>query len=258
MIAFGSSITMPEIYERCAAPGIRRAAERDSVVFAHAAAGSISRSYNLILDEATALEDLEAVVLVHQDAEIADPELATLIRSTLQDPDVGVVGCVGARGVSSMAWWEGEIVQGPAVFRYGELGGGELPVAGWRGVRGTAPGEVDTVAGFCLVLSPWVVRSIRFDESLGLEHGYDFDLCRQVRAAGRKVIVANLDVVHHHALELVHDAETWMEAHVQVAGKWDDGAEADDKAWRRRARRLPPAAGLRPCTGAQGPARLHG
>ena len=45
-------------------------------------------------------------------------------------------------------------------------------------------GEVDTVDGFVLALSPWAVRNVRFDESLGQLHGYDFDFCLQVRAAG--------------------------------------------------------------------------
>ena len=50
MIVFASSITDPEMYARCAQPGIRLAAEADSEVIANAAAGSLFRSYNLILD----------------------------------------------------------------------------------------------------------------------------------------------------------------------------------------------------------------
>jgi hypothetical protein len=51
MIAFGSSITKPEVYRRCAEPGIRRAAEPDSEIVAMPAAGSIFRSYNALLDQ---------------------------------------------------------------------------------------------------------------------------------------------------------------------------------------------------------------
>ena len=32
------------------------------------------------------------------------------------------------------------------------------------------------------------MRNVRFDESLGALHGYDFDFCLQVREAGRKVV----------------------------------------------------------------------
>ena len=82
-------------------------------------------------------------------------------------------------------------------------------------------GEVDTVDGFVLVLSPWTVRNVRFDESLGQLHGYDFDYCLQVREAGRKVVTADFQVIHHHSLDLVSDPETWIEAHMRVAEKWD-------------------------------------
>ena len=95
-----------------------------------------------------------------------------------------------------------------------------------RGTGTTRPpyartGEVDTVDGFVLVLSPWAVRNVRFDESLGKLHGYDFDFCLQVREAGRKVVTADFRAIHHHSLELVSDPETWIDAHIRVAEKWD-------------------------------------
>ena len=58
MIAFGTSITSDDAYRRFAQPGIRRAAEPDSEVYALSAAGSIFRSYNLLLDTAAARDDL--------------------------------------------------------------------------------------------------------------------------------------------------------------------------------------------------------
>ena len=70
------------------------------------------------------------------------------------------------------------------------------------------------------MLSPWAVRELRFDESLGQLHGYDFDFCLQVRAAGRKVVTADFRAIHHHALEPFSDAEDWIAAHVRVAEKW--------------------------------------
>lgn len=243
MIAFGCSITSPDFYRRCAEPGIRRAAEQDSVVFPFMAAGSLFRSYNLLLEKASERDDLEALVLVHQDAEIVDPDFCQKLRRTLQDPDVGVVGCVGAIGVRSIAWWEGSVTWASFTHRYGELGGGELPAFSWKGEElppYAQTGEVETVDGFVLGLSPWTVRSVRFDESLGQLHGYDFDFCLQVRAAGRKVVTEDFQVIHHHSLDLVSDPETWIEAHMRVAEKWDGripnvGAAAGD--WKQRARR---------------------
>ena len=109
MIAFGTSITEPDIYRRCAERGFERVKEPDSVVIPHAAAGSIHRSYNLLLDKAAEQENLEAFVLAHQDAEIVEPRFCDVLREALSDPDVGVVGCVGAIGVRSIAWWEGSV-----------------------------------------------------------------------------------------------------------------------------------------------------
>jgi hypothetical protein len=244
MIAFGSSITSPDEYARCAEPGIRLAAEPDSKVLSGPASGSIFRSYNRILDEAAQLEGLEALVLLHQDSEIVDPGFCGKVRSGLSDPDVGVVGCVGAIGVRSIAWWEGSVTWASFVHRYGTLEGEEFPSLSWH--NDSLPpyartGEVDTVDGFVLALSPWVVRNIRFDESLGQAlHGYDFDFCLQVRAAGRKIVTEDLKVVHHHSLDLASDLETWIQAHMKIAEKWDGrmpnvGVAGGD--WKQRARR---------------------
>ena len=76
------------------------------------------------------------------------------------------------------------------------------------GAHATAPpAEVEVVDGFLLVLSPWAVRNVRFDETLGLGHGFDFDYCRQVRAAGRKVVAADLRAVYYRSLELISDLD---------------------------------------------------
>src|SRR5262245_64771349 len=74
MIAFGTAITDVKAYDRYAVPGIERAREPDSKVFAHQGTGSLFRNYNLIIDMARKIDDLEAVALVHQDAEIVDDE----------------------------------------------------------------------------------------------------------------------------------------------------------------------------------------
>jgi len=242
MIAFGISITSPDAYRRFAAPGIERAAEPDSVIFPFAAAGSIFRSYNLLLEKAAALDDLEALVLVHQDAEITDANFCRKLREALQDSDVGVVGCVGAIGVRSIAWWEGSVTWASFIHRYGEHGGGDLPAFSWNADKMppyARTGEVDTVDGFLMGLSPWVVRNIRFDESLGQLHGYDFDFCLQVRAAGKNVVTADFHAIHNHSLELVSNHDTWVEAHMRIAEKWEGrmgvGDGGDD--WKLRARR---------------------
>jgi Glycosyltransferase like family len=243
MIAFGSAITKPDTYRRCAEVGIRLAAEPDSEIYASPSVGSIFESYNALMDKAAARDDLEALVLVHQDAEIVSPDFCKRIREALSDPEVGVVGCVGAIGVRSIAWWEGSVACASFSHRYEEHGGGEWLAFSWAWDEAppyARTGEVDTLDGFLLALSPWVVRNIRFDESLGALHGYDFDFCVQVRAAGRKVVTADFRAVHHHPLEPFSDPETWIAAHVRVADKWDgrfDGVGSGAGSWKERALR---------------------
>jgi hypothetical protein len=242
MIAYGCSITDPVMYDKAAGPGIALVKEPDSVLLARAAAGSIFRSYNLVMDQAAELEGLEALVMVHQDAQIADQDFNAKVRKALSDPDVGVVGCVGAVGVRSIAWWDGSVTWASFTHRYEEFGGGDVPAFGWDDQ--TRPGyselgEVDTVDGFVMVMSPWVVKNCRFDESLGQLHGYDFDFCLTVREAGKKVVTSDLQVIHHHTLDLVSNHDTWVQAHMDIAEKWDGrmpgvGQEGGD--WKRRAR----------------------
>src|SRR3954451_3861689 len=131
MIAFGCSITKPDQFRRCAEPGIRRAAEADSVRYELPAVGSISRSYNALLDRAAEHDELEALILLHQDAEIVDADVCAKVRAALADPDVGIVGCVGALDVRSIAWWEGSVTLASFINRYAEHGGGDLGSFSW-------------------------------------------------------------------------------------------------------------------------------
>lgn len=238
MIAFGCSVAEPEPYSRYCGPGIRLAAEPDSVVFTFASVGTICRTYNLLLEAAAARADLEALVLVHPFSEIADPQLCEKIRSALADPQVAIVGCAGATGVGSIAWWEGSVRSGQVTHSYIEHGGGELPGFAWTTVA-PPPAEVDSVDGFLLVLSPWAVRELRFDEGLISGHGFDLDLCLQARSAQRKVVVADLRVAQHRSLDIVSDLELWVQAHIQVARKWSGRVPGErvPTSWKQRARR---------------------
>ena len=95
-----------------------------------------------------------------------------------------------------------------------------------------------------MVLSPWAVRNVRFDEALRFSYGFDLDYCLQVRAAGRKVTTIDSGVIIHRSLDLIEDWYVWLEAHVQLASKWEgqppwDGAgttpDADERMRARRA-----------------------
>ena len=179
MIAFGCAINNADVFRKYGEPGIRRVAEPDSELFAFAPVESVGRTYNLVLDAAARCDDLEALALVHPQTEIVDPEFCAKIRAALSNPDVGIVGATGATGVTSIAWWEGRVVSAPAVHQYGEHGGGELPALSWTQCE-PPPAEVEALDGQLLVLSPWVVRNLRFDEDRLLGHGFDLDFSLQV------------------------------------------------------------------------------
>jgi len=145
---------------------------------------SIFEAYNRVFDEARRHPDLEAVVLLHEDVELHDLGNALAL---LSEPAVGVVGAVGGIGHPTMGWWTGRAV-------------GYAPdsAAPLNSALGGGTHEVDTVDGLLLAFSPWAARSLRFDTEIyhGF-HGYDADICSQLRSRGRKVMVGELDLFHH-------------------------------------------------------------
>lgn len=185
MIAFASCVGSEQKYRRYALPGLRRACEPDSMIAQAISDRSIFEAYNEVLDAFAPRADLEALVLLHEDVEIVDSAFCARLRTCFADASVAVVGAAGARAVTSLAWWEGEPF-GRVLETRGlvDFGGGTH--------------EVETVDGLLLALSPWAVRTLRFDsERFSGFHGYDADLCFQARAHGRRVLVDELALVHH-------------------------------------------------------------
>ena len=241
MIVFGCPITNGRLYETYAGPGIRRVAEPDSEVLAYQSGGSIFRAYNALMEQAAKRDDLEALVLLHQDSELVDPDFCPKIRKALRDPEVAIVGCAGAIGPRNISWWEGLVPWASFAHRYEEMGGGEIPGLSWHADRVptyATTGEVDVIDGFIIVMSPWAVRNLSFDESLGQLHGYDLDICLQAKAAGKKVVTTDFRAIHHHSLDLIGDQEAWVTAHMRIAEKWENQfSDRRTTDWKQRARR---------------------
>ncbi len=212
MIAFGSAVASETEYRTWALPGIQRVAEADSLILAPSGLDSLQAAYNRMLEEVAAHEELEALVLLHEDVEIVDPAFTSKLRRRIAEADVAVVGVVGARGVRSLAWWEGDCfgaVAAPALTRTGRI---RFP--------GGATQDVDVVDGLLMALSPWAVRHLRFDEAFAPDfHGYDVDFCFQARALGRRVVVDDLAVVHHAAWAPRY-GEQWVRSAVALKRKW--------------------------------------
>jgi len=188
MIVFGTAISDRTTYEEIALPGIRRAAEPDSAIIVREGYDSIQRPYNEIMDEAAALPDLEALVLLHQDLELTDGSLPARIRRLSGDPRIGLIGSFGARDV--------RLHCGFAVAKTETLFG-TASVEGFEARHSSGAHEVELVDGSLLVVSPWATRSIRFYEPLAEHfHGYDIDFSQRVRAAGGRVICDDIPYVH--------------------------------------------------------------
>ena len=191
MIAYGTCIGSDERFARFAEPGILRAAGPDPVVLKRWEQKSLFAGYNSILDEARELPDLEALVLLHDDTELQDAGFETKVRELFSDPSIGLAGAIGASHVTSLAWWKGE--------RHGR--------ASWNGPPGEGPRvddfgaetvDVDCVDGFLLVLSPWVVGNLRFDDrTFHGFNGYGVDLGFSVRRSGKRVVVSDFPLHHH-------------------------------------------------------------
>lgn len=206
MIAFAVCIGAQQTFERYARPGIARYADPDSPV-AEIETDSIFAGYNEALDAFAGFADLEALVLLHEDVAIEDPEFCAKVRARLADPSIAVIGAIGATQVQHLCWWEGQI--------FGSM-------RETRGLidQGRGCGDVDTVDGLLMVLSPWAVRNLRFDAGRfhGF-HGYDVDFCFEAQAAGRLVVVDEF-IVFHHTLGGVRNAAEFWRADATLRHKW--------------------------------------
>lgn len=241
MIAFCSAVTSKDKYERFALPGIRLAAEPDSEIVARPNEGqTLSQGYNAILDELADREDIEAVVLLHHDLEIRNPDFVEVVRRCLEDPEVAIIGAAGAPRVRGLDWWEPGPVIGDFEWSYEGNGGGTVAKDSWTNfIEVTGVHPVEAVDGMILVLSAWAVRNLRFDERIDPSaHGYDIDICFQAAEAGRQVVVAGLGVTHHHELEVMMSYEDWIEAHIRIAEKWEGrlASAGRNGDWKTRAR----------------------
>lgn len=216
VISFGCATTDEREYRAYAAPTIEKLSERDSLLMRRHGYDSIHEPYNEMLEQAAEHEDLEAVVLLHQDVSIEDGFFLAKVRALLAaSDDVAIIGSAGARDVTSLAWWEGSNrgrVESPTM-----VPGGNFEIYS----RGNT--EVDSVDGLLLVFSAWAARELRFDRDLAGElDGYDADICLQARACGRRVVVGDFKVFHYTQRDFL-DHRRWVRAAVALQRKWDFG-----------------------------------
>jgi 2-polyprenyl-3-methyl-5-hydroxy-6-metoxy-1,4-benzoquinol methylase len=219
MIAYAACVGDPEKFRGICLPGLSRVAAPDDLLIEAEHERSIFAAYNEVLDAVCERDDLEALVLLHEDTEVTDPMFADLVRRHVADPEVAVVGAVGARDISGLAWWEGRC------FGRVDETRGTIDFGG-----GTH--DVHTVDGLVMALSPWAVRNLRFDDEAyeGFD-AYDADFCAQARAAGKRVVVTELPVVHRHTRvgsdRADSDGGSFERNQAVFRAKWLTGGDAD-------------------------------
>ncbi|WP_170070095.1 glycosyltransferase [Knoellia remsis] len=210
MIVFGCCVGPSGKYDTVARPGIELARRHDDRVILETGVTGICAVYNRILDEARAIPDCEAVVLLHDDVQFTSPAARGQILRPLSDPSVGIVGAVGGRGLFGPQWVGARRLAGEVTDFYGH--------------RRFGPrfAEVDVVDGLLLALGPRAIRELRFPEDvLTRFHGYDTDICLQARAMGLKVRVVPVDLLHRDKGN-VGDATAFEESRSVLLRRWPD------------------------------------
>lgn len=184
---------------------------------------SIFVAYNSILDEATTRwPELEGVVLIHEDVRVQDPRFEETLRRVLALPRAGLVGVVGGRAHREMSWWKTDALYGHVehATHVDDFSRGEH--------------EVDTVDGLLMALSGDAARECRLNgRGYPGFHGYDSELCAVVRASGRRVLVADLDVFHDCKPTAWEQPELWWTAY-EWALRWRAAPPATRMAWRAK------------------------
>lgn len=174
-------------------------------VMALSGQSSIAKAYNVILD-AYRGQDVEAVILVHDDLEILDP-LAEKKFLAAMDDDVALVGVAG--GGPSLRWWDRSPI------------GHQMTDSGMIDF-GQRVGDVDMLEGSVIAFSPWAVENLRIDERYtDFRSGWD-DVCLTARAAGKRVVVADVDTHHHSTVGFISpEVEArFVESERLFAEKW--------------------------------------
>ena len=175
-------------------------------LFALSGQTQLTLAYNTILD-AYRGRGMDALILLHDDLEIVDPDAEAKFLAALAD-DVALVGVCGGKGDTTLAWWESEKV------------GHQMTDSGMLDF-GPRSGDVAFIEGSIMVFSPWAVEHLRFDEVYPDFLGYD-DVCLTARDMGKRVTVVDVATHHHSTVGFKSPAikEQWNVAEEIFQAKW--------------------------------------
>jgi glycosyl transferase family 2 len=171
---------------------------------------SIAVAYNhILMAYASPMRTMpSALVLLHDDLEITDPEAEEKLMVAFQDPTVALVGVAGGGSAQGLAWWNVDPV-GHQVTDSMEID---------FGVR---HGYVDSLEGSILAFSPWAIQYLRFDIGYPGFHGYD-EISMLAKAKGKRSLVVDLDTYHHTKVgfDSVASQDEWLRADKRFREKW--------------------------------------
>lgn len=177
---------------------------------------SIYTAYN----EGVKLSKYNNLCFLHEDVYFHSPDWGRKILQHLQLPDVGICGVAGRDFVSRVPASWGKKLSGVNIIQSDKLG-----IRRTR--RKLIPGnyknpvrEVITLDGVILCCRKDIFEKIRFDESIGDFHGYDFDICIQSAVNGYRNYVM-YDIVLEHFSRGNPNA-CYYRALIKVFRKWKD------------------------------------
>ena len=202
-IVYGCVTNSRERLERYVTP---RVGDRSLIVLWNQT--SLAHAYNCIIG-ACMFHDIDALILVHDDLELIDPNTEEKFLTALSMPDAGIVGVAGGYDVTGLAWWNGQTV------------GHQLTDSGMLDF-GPREGDVQSLEGSVMALGPWALDHLCFDEDAFTGfHGYD-DIGMTVRQHGKRVIVADIDTHHHTTLGFtsIESEQAWLAADQRFREKW--------------------------------------
>jgi hypothetical protein len=218
VIVYGCCVGSQSKLERYVLPHVKNRDYRDLYVLTDQT--SIVAAYNHILDFYAAIANtitntwrdsvtgIDAVVLLHDDLEIVDPEFEQKIEAVLQQSNVGIIGVAGGKGTNGLAWWNTEPI-------------GHQKTDVMNIDFGTRTGDVDILEGSLLVFSRQAMLTLRFDPRFPGFHGYD-EIGRQSNHLGLRNVVADIDTWHHNSMGFKSAAshEEWLQADQLYREKW--------------------------------------
>ncbi|WP_330316304.1 glycosyltransferase [Streptomyces platensis] len=199
MIGYGVCVGPSDLFDRICRPGIERVRAPGSPLFTMRNQRSLFEAYNAMFDQAAANSEVTGLVMLHDDVELRKNPV-DVAGEVFQDESVAMLGSIGGSDTVSLAWWNekptrrGRIIDYASVHDYG----GDQH-------------DVHAVDDVILCVNRWVIENVRFP--VGRYRGFEglgVILASMVRAAGKRVVVQDLqDVMHHNAGRGFNGLQDW-------------------------------------------------